>query len=40
MIKFWNFVKNQMDNNAVDLLMYGEICSDEPWYTDDYVAYR
>lgn len=40
MIKFWNFVKNQMDNNAVDLLLYGEICSDEPWYTDDYVAYR
>lgn len=40
MIKFWNFVKNQMDNNSIDLLLYGEICSDEPWYTDDYVAYR
>lgn len=39
-IKFWNFAINQMDNNSVDLLLYGEICSDEPWYTDDYVAYR
>lgn len=40
MIKFWNFVKNQMDNRSVELLLYGELCSDEPWYTDDYVAYR
>lgn len=40
MIKFWNFVKNQMDNRSVELLLYGELCSDEPWYTDDYVAYQ
>ncbi len=40
MIKFWNFVQNKNEENVAELLLYGELCSDEPWYTDDYVAYR
>lgn len=40
MIKFWNFVKNKTEENSIELLLYGELCSDEPWYTDDYVGYR
>lgn len=39
MIKFWNFMRNSEDDSA-ELVLYGELCSDEPWYTDDYVAYR
>lgn len=39
MIKFWNFIRNSVTDSA-ELLLYGELCSDEPWYTDDYVAYR
>lgn len=39
MIKFWNFIRNSGTDSA-ELLLYGELCSDEPWYTDDYVAYR
>lgn len=39
MIKFWNFVRNS-ETNYAELFLYGELCSDEPWYTDDYVAYR
>lgn len=39
MTKFWEFKNNAMDNST-DLFLYGELCSDRPWYTDDYVAYR
>lgn len=39
MIKFWNFVRNTAMGYA-ELFLYGDLCSDEPWYTDDYVAYR
>lgn len=39
MIKFWDFKNNALDGST-DLFLYGELCSDEPWYTDDYVAYR
>lgn len=39
MIKFWDFKNNVLDGST-DLYLYGEICSDEPWHTDDYVGYR
>ncbi len=39
MIKFWNFTRNSTEDSA-ELYLYGELCSDEPWYTEDYVAYR
>lgn len=39
MVKFWNFVRNSAMGYA-ELFLYGELCSDKPWYTDDYVAYR
>ena len=35
--KFWNFVANA--DNTADLNLYGEIMSDEPWYTEDYTYY-
>ncbi len=39
MIKFWNFVSNP-ETDFAELFLYGELCSNEPWYTEDYVAYR
>lgn len=39
MVKFWNFIRNS-ETDSAELLLYGELCSDEPWHTEDYVAYR
>jgi len=36
--KFWNFIAK--DDNTADLNLYGEIMSDEPWFSEDYVAYK
>jgi ATP-dependent protease ClpP protease subunit len=36
--KFWNFIKR--DDNTADLNLYGEIMSEEPWFSEDYVTYR
>ncbi len=38
MHKFWNFVSK--DDNTADLNLYGEIMSEEPWFSEDYVTYR
>ncbi len=36
--KFWNFVAK--DDNTADLNLYGEIMSEEPWFSEDYVYYK
>lgn len=36
--KFWNFISK--DDRTADLNLYGEIMSDEPWFSEDYVTYR
>ncbi len=38
MRNFWQF-KNLADNNA-ELYLYGEIVSEEPWFTEDCISYR
>lgn len=37
-MSFWQF-KNVSENEA-ELYIYGEIVSEEPWYTEDYTDYR
>ncbi|WFR55365.1 Clp protease ClpP [Anaerocolumna sp. AGMB13025] len=36
--KFWNFITN--NDNTADLNLYGEIMSEEPWFSEDYVTYK
>lgn len=36
--KFWNFVARE--DNTADLNLYGEIMSEEPWFSEDYVYYK
>lgn len=36
--KFWNFIAR--NDNTADLNLYGEIMSDEPWFSEDYVTYK
>ena len=38
MRNFWQF-KNMADGKA-ELYLYGEIVSEQPWYSEDYVSYR
>ncbi|MGB8452739.1 MAG: head maturation protease, ClpP-related [Anaerocolumna sp.] len=36
--KFWNFIARE--DNTADLNLYGEIMSEEPWFSEDYVVYQ
>lgn len=36
--KFWNFIARE--DNTADLNLYGEIMSDEPWFSEDFVTYK
>ncbi|MCI5882917.1 MAG: Clp protease ClpP [Clostridiales bacterium] len=40
MNKFWKFQNSKYSDNEAELYLYGEICSEEPWWDEDYVAYR
>lgn len=40
MNKFWKFQNSKYADNEAELYLYGEICSEEPWWDEDYVAYR
>lgn len=36
--KFWKFV-NEAEGNTAELLIYGAIASQKPWYSDDDSVY-
>ena len=40
MNKFWKFQNSKYADNEAELYLYGEICSEEPWWDEDYVAYQ